>query len=278
MELYKKTGYLNDSFKIFHLIDEHMSDVEFHYHDFLKLMILIQGNVTYCIEGKYYKLKPYDIVLVNAGEIHKPFIESGETYERIILYISPELLNQHQTSTYDLAYCFKKAKQDQTSILRLESIKKSKLYQICEELERSYETKEYANELYNEILFLEFMIHLNRAAIHNHVTYPEDNYSNPKVLKIIHYINDHLKEDLSIDGIARTFYLNKHYLMHLFKSETGYTLGNYIANKRLLLAREMIQNGSSITNACYECGYKNYSSFSRAYKKQFKSIPKNLLE
>ena len=95
--------------------------------------------------------------------------------------------------------------------------------------------------------------------------------------QIIEYIHEHLKEDLNIDTIAQALYINKHYLMHLFKSETGYTIGNYITSKRLILAKEMIQNGVSVTQACYECGYKNYSSFFRAYKKHYNDAPKDIL-
>ena len=39
-------------------------------------------------------------------------------------------------------------------------------------------------------------------------------------------------------------------------------------------ARNLIQNGMPVTKACYESGFKNYSTFSRAYKKQFKTPPR----
>ena len=57
--------------------------------------------------------------------------------------------------------------------------------------------------------------------------------------------------------------------MHLFKEETGDTIGNYITNKRLILARRMIAEGKPVTQACYEAGFTSYSNFSRAYKKCF---------
>jgi AraC-like DNA-binding protein len=63
--------------------------------------------------------------------------------------------------------------------------------------------------------------------------------------------------------------------MHFFKSETGYTIGNYITEKRLLLAKNLVSSGSSITEACYNSGFKNYSTFSRAFKKAYHTIPKN---
>lgn len=61
--------------------------------------------------------------------------------------------------------------------------------------------------------------------------------------------------------------------MRKFKQETGYTLHNYIVNKRLLMARTLISNGMPVTKAAQESGFAEYSTFSRAYRKQFKTNP-----
>ena len=72
MPEYKKVGYLTADFKMFHLKDEEMRTFHYHYHDFHKILILLNGDVTYCIEGRSYDLKKNDIVLVHAGEVHCP--------------------------------------------------------------------------------------------------------------------------------------------------------------------------------------------------------------
>ena len=85
MPEYKKVGYLTTDFKMFHLKDEEMRTFHYHYHDFHKILILLNGDVTYCIEGRSYDLKKNDIVLVHAGEVHKPVIHSDAVYDRIIM-------------------------------------------------------------------------------------------------------------------------------------------------------------------------------------------------
>ena len=90
MKKYEKTGYLHHDFKIFHLTDHEMSAYDFHYHDFHKLLFFLSGNVTYCIEGKSYQLTPGDLVLVRAGEVHRPVIHDTTPYERMIIYVSPD--------------------------------------------------------------------------------------------------------------------------------------------------------------------------------------------
>lgn len=274
MNEYEKTGYLNSDFKIFHLIDKGMTPIDFHFHDFHKILLLMKGNVSYCVEGRTYDLKPDDIVFVPAGEVHRPILHDTATYERIIIYISKDYLNTYRTSEYDLAQCLIEAHQKQSHVLRVPAFGTTKLGQIVRELEQSLDSNEYANALYRNLLFLEFMIQLNRVAIHNGVEYLTNSSSNKKMIEVIDFLNEHLTDDISIDFLAETFYLSRYHLMHAFKEGTGYTIGNYLSTKRLLLARERIRQGDPITSVCYECGFRNYSTFSRAYKKNFGCSPR----
>ncbi len=274
---FEKAGYLNHDFKIFHLVDRQRKEFEFHYHDFNKIIIFISGNINYTIEGKSYELQPYDIVLINAGEIHRPSVLDNSAYERIIIYVSPQFLTTFSEEEYDLNYCFNRSKQEHSNVLRIHSMERSKLYQVCQELEHSFSDHAFGKELYQKILFLEFMIQLNRTAILNHINYLDSAKDNAKLVQILDYINEHLGEEMSIDSLSARFYLSRYYLMHFFKEETGYTIGNYITEKRLLLAKNLVQNGCSITEACFQSGFKNYSTFSRAFKKAFNTIPKNAM-
>lgn len=98
MPEYKKVGYLTSSFKLFHLKDQNkrsfLSLSRFH-----KILILLNGDITYCIEGRSYQLAPNDIVLVHAGEVHRPIIQSESPYERIIIYVSPDFLKNTRSRT-----------------------------------------------------------------------------------------------------------------------------------------------------------------------------------
>lgn len=278
MNSYEKTGYLNHDFKIFHLVDHEQNDYDFHYHDFNKIIIFLRGNVTYCIEGKSYILSPYDVILVKAGEVHRPVIHDSTDYERIIIYISPEFISSFGEEKCDLGRCFERSCTEHSNVLRMAGMKKSKLYRVMQELKDSFNEKEYAAGLYRDTLFIEFLIHLNRAALHDNLPYMASSSSNDKIVKVLSHINSHLTEDISIDGLAEQFYTSRYYLMHSFKEQTGYTIGNYLSTKRLLFARELILGGTSMTGACFACGFKNYSTFSRAYKKQFGQSPRELLE
>lgn len=55
---FERQGFLKEDFRLFHLKDKVSPCYEFHYHDFLKIMVLLEGKVNYVIEGRSYSLHP----------------------------------------------------------------------------------------------------------------------------------------------------------------------------------------------------------------------------
>ena len=127
--------------------------------------------------------------------------------------------------------------------------------------------------MYSRILFLKFLIELNRYCIKNPEVYHKTARYDKKIVEIIHYINENLAGDLSIEALSEQFYLSKYHMMRKFKEETGYSVHEYILEKRILAARELILSGVPASVASLECGFNDYSTFSRAYKKVLKQIP-----
>ena len=87
------------------------------------------------------------------------------------------------------------------------------------------------------------------------------------------YLDEHLTEDISIDHLSDQFYLSKYHMMRRFKEVAGMPIHAYLSDKRLFMARDLIGKGVSATEACYQCGFHSYSSFSRAYQKRFQVTP-----
>ena len=87
------------------------------------------------------------------------------------------------------------------------------------------------------------------------------------------YIDAHLTEDLTIDSISGQFYISKFHMMRLFRQEVGQTIHNYLCDRRLIHAQELIKQGLSATESCFRSGFRSYSSFTRAYGKRFGTTP-----
>lgn len=68
--------------------------------------------------------------------------------------------------------------------------------------------------------------------------------------------------------------MNRYALMHKFKQETGSTIYDYVIKKRLAMAKILIRKGMPISQIYQECGFNDYSSFERAFKKNIGISPR----
>ena len=264
----EKKGYLNEEFRLFHIKDQTGQEFSYHYHDFHKVVIFLSGKVTYHIEGKAYHLKPWDILLVSRHAIHKSEIDASVPYERFILWIKNDIPNKQ------LLQCFQKASDRSYNLVRLNSSLQEKLKDVLFELEASARSEAFGKDILTQALFQEFMVYLNRIFLEKQYIFDKKSYSyDSQIANILKYINHHLGEDLSVNALASRHYISKYHLMRKFKEETGYTLHNYVINKRLLQARTLISEGTPILKAAHESGFTEYSTFSRAYRKQFGKAP-----
>lgn len=264
----EKTGYLEQDFRLFHIKDQTKREFSYHYHDFHKVIIFLSGKAAYHIEGKSYYLKPWDILLVNRHAIHKPEIDFSVPYERFVLWIRNDI------KSTELLRCFQKAIDRSYNLIRLDSDTQEKLKQLLYELEAALKDEKFGSELLGSALFTQFMVYVNRIFLEKQYIYDARSYSSDsQIEELLRYINHNLTEDLSIETLARKYYLSKYHMMRKFKEETGYTVHNYIISKRLLLARTKISEGTPILKASQLSGFSDYTTFSRAYKKQFGTAP-----
>ncbi|WP_075718834.1 AraC family transcriptional regulator [Roseburia sp. 499] len=274
----KQSGYLHQNFRLFHLKDKKTQEFEFHYHDFNKIIVFLSGNVTYLVEGKAYYLKPWDILLVNHHDIHKPIIDPGTTYERIIIWLQNDFIKSQKDRPCDLSACFATANEKSFNLIRLNASLQTKIQTLIHSLEDSLTSEEFGHEVLSQTYFLQLMVYLNQ--VFSPEQYQEDQSASrydKQIADILKYINLHLDADLSNETLAEKFFLSKYYLMHKFKEETGYTLHNYVQQKRLICAADMIKGGSPILKAASQCGFSDYSTFLRAFRKMYGMSPKDII-
>lgn len=66
-----------------------------------------------------------------------------------------------------------------------------------------------------------------------------------------------------------------YYLIHRFRAVTGYTVHQYVSQKRLLRAGELIHGGVPVMKAAEQAGFSEYSTFLRAFQNTFRMSPRN---
>lgn len=273
---YEKRGYLLENFRLFHLQSRQQERVNLHYHEFCKLVMLVSGKGFYTVDGHRYSLQPGDTVLVGSRSVHRPEMESGSVYERIIIYISPEFLQRESSPDCELSAIFSGA---QGHVLRLSEARRRAVFELVTELEAELSGDAYGRAILSHAALLRLLVRIAREQ--QRKSAPELQpvpAESPRVRALIAHIDAHLSEDLDVDTLAQTFYVSKYHMMRQFHRETGLTIHNYLTQRRLLHARELIEKGLRATDACYRSGFRSYSSFTRSYSRHFGTTPTGRME
>lgn len=272
-----KRGYLDRDFRLVHLKDSLAQQIDYHYHEFDKLVFCLGGTVTYVVEGVTYFLRPWDIVLVQHNLIHRPIINAAEPYERVVLWLGRDWLDQRADPGEPLDACFDQSREKGFHLLRTGEEQRLGYARAIGQLEDALRSQEFGARRMADTLCQQLLIHVNRDFLRAN-TAPEekDSYrSDPKMEEILRYIALHLEDDLSVDALAGRFFISRYYLMHRFKEITGYTVHQYTVQKRLLRAGELIREGMPVMKAAEQAGFPEYSTFLRAFQSTFHTSPKN---
>lgn len=82
------------------------------------------------------------------------------------------------------------------------------------------------------------------------------------------YIEDHIREKIYIEDLAKLIYVNDQHLMRIFKKSTGQSVTEYITERRVVIASHLLKDTDYSINFVADCvGCENYSYFTKLFKK-----------
>lgn len=263
-----KRGYLTEPFRLFSLRARESGEIANHYHEFHKLLFFRSGDVTYRVEGRSYPLSGGEVLLVPAHAIHQPLISPDTPYERLVLWVQPEAVEQR-----GLERCFDHCTEEKSYLLPRDRCDQGRLTALLRDLEQSVDGGGFGCDALAEGLFLQLMVWLNRWTLEGHGG-DVGARGDPKIDEILSYINDNLTEDLSVGALAGKFYLSRSWLMHRFKAITGCSIHQYVLQKRLILAAQQLRQGVGVAQAAQLSGFSDYSAFLRSFRKAYGVSPR----
>ncbi len=95
----------------------------------------------------------------------------------------------------------------------------------------------------------------------------------------IDYMEEHLLTDIGADEVANAVHISSFYFQKGFKMVTGYSIGEYIRNRRLYLAAlDLIKGEEKVIDLSYKYGYDTPESFTKAFSRFHGLSPRLLRE
>jgi AraC-like DNA-binding protein len=229
----------------------------FHCHTEYEILYVIQGNVEVRIEGSSYKPTPESLLLIPPHHIHGFIVNSARLYKRVTVHFFPEILEQEERKLLDLF---------QTPYLYFSDIDGLPMNFLVEELKNCKKMETPLQKIQFKHLLISLLANIYHLYAQTVIHTPP---RSKKIDSVLQYLNENITEDISLEQLSRKFYINKDYLNKLFGRAIGTTVHHYIQQKRLILVRQEIRKGSGIEEAAFKAGFKDYSSFFRAYKSFF---------
>lgn len=240
-----------------------MEERMMHSHDNYEVYCLLSGDADFLVEATCYHLHPGDLLLMRKGEVHMFRLRTSAPYERmhVNFEITP-LLSQLGFS--DLLEPFQNrplgAFNHYPATLFSDYVFKRDLERLCNAKEE------------DKFLYLLPLLGEIKNAFETLKENPGSSVPD-RASAIVSYINAHLAEELSLEELSSRFYLSQTHLNRIFRASTGTTVWQYITIKRLYFAKELLETGKKPTEVAPLCGFKDYTTFFRAYKKLFGFAP-----
>lgn len=234
-----------------------------HSHDNFEIYYLLSGDADFLVEATRYHLHPGDLLLMRKGEVHMFRLRSAATYERMhVNFNLSEILSRMNLTDLLCPFLDRPlgALNHYPAALFPERNFKQDMQRICEAQEK------------DRFLFLLPLLADLKNAYETLRSAPSVAVTD-RASAVVSYINAHLAEDLSLESLSGRFYLSQNHLNRIFRASTGTTVWRYITIKRLYFAKELLDAGKKPTEVATLCGFKDYTTFFRAYKKQFNTAP-----
>lgn len=267
------------NFEVFYYKDQKLDGVAMHHHDFYEVYFFINGQVDYTVEGRHYRPRSGDVLLISPMELHQLRITAAqETYERIVLWVRPAFLHRLSTSAASLTRCFDVSRPAHTNLLRLTPAQRTGVFSKLSTLVREAYSEEYGSQLAAGGLLVQFLVELNRIALEQGSVLPAQDRTAARMEQVLEYIGQHYGEDLSLEQLAGQFFISKYHLSHQFSQLVGTSVHRYIILKRLVIAKQMLAGGVAPTDVYRNCGFCDYANFYRAFKTEYGVSPKQYAE
>ena len=259
-----------DTFEIFHYNNPASCACAPHRHDFYELYFLLDDTVCYIIEGLRYTIRPGQAVLIAPGQLHRPDVPGPvRSIDRFVVWLHPDYLRM-LTGTLPHFRFTLMGDMSGRNLIQPDEETGTMMRQLLFALHRENQSEEADSLQMSRSIVTQLLIYCSRCIARVPETLPhraELRYQ--EVMKVYEYIITHLRDDLSVSGLAELFFMDKNTLTRQFKRLVGMTPGECIRRHRLEAANQMIRQGVTMQQACVECGFSDYSAFCRAFRNAY---------
>ena len=245
------TAYLGDNQHLSIKIDEQMGDWPLHWHNYFEIEILVNGSGQYTLNESMYDLNRYNAFLLTPIDFHQ--LQNLSVTKIIKLSFDETMLSTKQLFTltnYSNVRAFSFSGEEQQRLLT-----------ALELLDHEYKNKGNCTRQFFDYVLEFFFKKFDQPTSGERISKQLDQISSA-----ILYLEMHFRENIKLKDLAEQVHLNPNYFSELHKKVTGQTYIERLNQLRVNYASVLLQNGFSVSDACFSSGFGSLSNFLSTFK------------
>ena len=236
------------------------------------LQVLLQGHCLWRGHGQEHYFTPGELLLINPDD--PVDLTYSDDCEKFIVKLPARLIeracsdNHWQSPSDGVRFASRHQLQQLDGFASLLGL-------VCDEAE-SEQSLPLVQEHYTRIIATKLL-----GLLSNNVSRQELAESSPSFERLVQFIDDNLKQDISLEQLAQLAHISPRSLYGLFDKHLGTTPKHYIRQRKLEQVHACLSDPSAkvrnITEVALDYGFLHLGRFSESYKSAFGELPSDTL-
>lgn len=238
-----------------------------HSHRAYEIIFLLEGDLSYFVDERTYKLVPGSIVFINSHSMHQNVSFDDSKYKAIMVRFSKDFVINHiaEADNSHFFYSF----YHKTRALQLTEQQGEELKTHLLEMSDEFEAGRPESRYYCATCLIQLLIKAKRIILQDaagsQVGYPS--YMHMKISRVAGYINSNYMKNISLSDLSENFGISECYLSRNFRKVTGFYFSEYLNTTRINMAKKLLdETNLTITRISEETGYNTITHFGRMFK------------
>jgi AraC-like DNA-binding protein/mannose-6-phosphate isomerase-like protein (cupin superfamily) len=237
---------------------------ENHDHSAVEILLTVEGMVTYMVEDTVYQVRKGEILIVPPDTPHSLYMEEGSS--RYLFLFEPDAI-MTMRDIKSMAMYFNKPFH-----LRDGSDAHVRIRELLLRMRDAYEKREIMWNTACYSCILRIYATLGQQYLSGIRPRTEDgvrNMDSEVITAVMTYIDNHYREELSLEDVAQFAGFSRYYFSRSFKRQTGYSFKDYLCQKRLQVAMDLlIRTNRSMRDVAIDSGFGSVATFNRVFREK----------
>ena len=237
---------------------------ETHDHSAVEVLLTMEGMVTYTVQDTVYQVRKGEVLIIPPDMPHSLTMDEGSS-RYLFLFESDAIMTMRDVKS--MAMYFNKPFH-----LRDGSEAHVRIRELLLRARDAYDKQDlmWNTACYSSILRIYAI--LGQRYLSGIVQRADDrlrNMDSEVITAVMTYINNHYREELSLEAVAQFAGFSRYYFSRSFKRQTGYSFKDYLCQKRLQVAMDLlIRSNRSMRDVAIDSRFGSVATFNRVFREK----------